>query len=554
MNEKNVLETGNSIPDYKPIGMGVYDFLRSNCEHYAERPALNYYDKSISYAVLLSKIDETARALIEMGVKKGDVVIVSLPAIPEAVYLFYAINKIGAIFCGMDCRITESEIRDIIDHVKPKVCFVSDFHLKEFANIDSTQIVCVSFFNAVSFLASLATFFADLLLGRKSLIAKKENMITYPKFIAKAKNMQGLPDVGVKASDICAYFYTSGTTHGRKCVVLNNENINSAVMQYSFSQPDFKGKGRFCSIMPLFTCYGISLGTHLPLILGMQIRLVPLFFGKNMKGLLVKEQPSYIITVPAHWDHFITDNFKNTDLSFLKGAIIGGDKLDANSEDTLNEIFKNCNSKAKVMRGYGLTEASTAVTMQPYNTPKGSVGTNMCWSEIKIFEPDTFNPLPAGEHGEICVSGPNICQGYLKDKKATDALLKVHPDGKLWLHSGDIGYLDENGFLYFCERIKRIYVRFDGTKISPYAIECLLQKCPIVSRALVVAVDDKKHFHGKCAKAYIVLKKGIDAEDAMPILKKYGHSAISDYMRPEEYVFVDRLPTTKNGKLDYFTE
>lgn len=553
MAKNNILEPSNKIPNYEPIGMGVYDFMRTNCEKYADRPALNYYDKSISYSELLLNIDKTANALIEMGVKKGDVVVVSLPAIPKAVYLFYAINKIGAIFCGMDCRITESEIRDIIDHVKPKICFVSDFHLHEFANIDSTQVVCVSFFSSISYIAAFTTFFADLLFGRKHLIAKKENMMSYSKFISKATSEQKYELEKVKANDISAYFYTSGTTHGRKCVVLTNENLNSAVMQYSFSQPDFKGKGRFCSIMPLFTCYGISLGTHLPLILGMQIRLVPLFFGKNMKDLLVKEQPSYIITVPAHWDHFITDKFKNTDLSFLKGAIVGGDKLDATSEDKLNEIFKNCNSNAKVMRGYGLTEASTAVTMQPYNTPKGSVGTNMCWSEIKIFEPDTFNPLPAGEHGEICISGPNICQGYLKDKKATDALLKVHPDGKLWLHSGDIGYLDQGGFLYFCERIKRMYVRFDGTKISPYAIETLLQKCPIVSRALVVAVDDKKHFHGKCAKAYIVLKKGIDPEDAMPILKKYSHSEISHYMRPEEYVFVNQLPTTKNGKLDYFS-
>ena len=337
-------------------------------------------------------------------------------------------------------------------------------------------------------------------------------------------------------------------------MVLSNENINSSVLQYSFSQPDFQESGRFCSIMPLFTCYGISLGTHLPLILGMQIRLIPLFFGKNMKDLLVKEKPSYIITVPAHWDHFITDKFKNTDLSFLKGPIIGGDKLSESSEKKLNEIFKSCNSKAEVMRGYGLTEASTAVTRQPYNTPKGSVGTNMCWSEIKIFRQDTFEELPAGEEGEICVCGPNVCQGYLGDQAATDALLKHHPDGKRWLHTGDIGYLDEKGFLFFRERIKRIYVRFDGTKVSPFAIETALQNCEVVERAMVVAVDDKKHLHGKCAKAYIVLKEGYTEETALPILKKYSQNKIAEFMRPAEFAIVDKLPTTKSGKLNYFAD
>ena len=553
MIKSNHLKCCDSIPKYEPIGIGVYDFLRAKCKDYKEKPALNYYDKSISYSALLSKIDQTATALINLGVKKGDVVAVALPAIPEAVYLFYAINKIGAIFCGMDCRITEKEIRDIIDHAKPKVCFVADFHLKEFTNIDSTTVVCISFLSSVSFIAAFATFFADLVLGRKLLIAKKKNIISYPKFISLSKTQFDNTHETVKGDDICAYFYTSGTTLGRKCVVLSNENINSAVLQYSFSQPDFQETGRFCSIMPLFTCYGISLGTHLPLVLGMQIRLVPLFFGKNMKDLLIKEKPGYIITVPSHWDHFITDDFKNTDLSFFKGAIIGGDKLSEASEDKLNQIFKDCNSNAKVMRGYGLTEASTAVTMQPANTPKGSVGTNMCWSEIKIFEPDTFNPLPVGEAGEICVSGPNVCKGYLDDKNSTDALLKVHPDGKLWLHTGDIGYLDNNGFLYFCERIKRMYVRFDGTKISPFAIETLLQKCDIVDRALVVAIDDKNHAHGKCAKAYIVLKTKTDPKEALQILKKYAQNEISYYMQPEEYVFVDKLPTTKNGKLNYFS-
>ena len=177
MTENLNMPCGN-IPAYTPIGMGIYDFMYSRCREYGDRPALNYYDKSISYSKLLEKIDETASALLAMGVKKGDVVAVALPSIPEGVYLFYAINKIGAVFCGMDCRVTESEIREIIAQTNPKVCFVADFHLKEFENIDSTTVVCVSFVKTISFVAAIAMFFADLFLKRKSLIARKENVMS----------------------------------------------------------------------------------------------------------------------------------------------------------------------------------------------------------------------------------------------------------------------------------------------------------------------------------------------------------------------------------------
>lgn len=452
----------------------------------------------------------------------------------------------------MDCRITSDEIKEIFAQVKPKLCFVSDFQLKEFETIDDTRVVCVSFAKTLHFLSAFASFFADLFKGRIRMVGKKSNFITYPQFISKGHKRTDMVFESVRGDDICAYFYTSGTTKGKKCVVLTNENINSAVAQYANSQKELADARRFCNIMPLFTCYGISLGTHLPLTVGLEIRMIPLFFGSRMKQLLLREQPGYIITVPAHWEHFVNDRFDDEDFSFLKGLIVGGDKLDEESENRINEILKTHNSTAKVMRGYGLTEASTAVTTQPPNTPRGSVGCAMCWSDIGIFDSETGKRLLPLEKGEICVTGPNLCQGYYEDEEATQALLRTHEDGLLWLHSGDIGYLDEDGFLFFCERIKRIYVRFDGTKISPYAIEQVLQKCPVISRCLVVAIDDPKHFHGKCAKALIVLKSETDGETGKESVKKFIHDNLPSFMRPAQVEFVDRLPTTKNGKLDYF--
>ena len=533
---------------------GVYDHFLKNALDYKDRSAISYYGRSISYGELLSKIDETAAALTAMGIGKGDVVIVSLPSIPEAVHLFYAINKINAIFCGMDCRINSDEIKEVLAHVKPKLCIISDFQLQEFEDIDDVPVVCVSFSKTLYFLSKLASFIADLFKGRLWLIGKKKNIMNYSQFLALGQNKESISYAPVRGDDICAYFYTSGTTKGKKCVVLTNHNINTAVIQYATAQKSLAETQRFCNIMPLFTCYGITLGTHLPLTTGKQIRMIPLFFGKKMKKLLLKEKPGYIITVPAHWEHFMQDSFKGADFSFLKGLIIGGDKLDEESEHRINTILKEHNSSAKVMRGYGLTEASTVVTCQPPNTPKGSVGRALAWSEIGIFDPETGAPLAPMEKGEICVKGPNICQGYYKDEEATNSLLRTHEDGSLWLHSGDIGYLNEDGFLFFCERMKRIYVRFDGTKISPFAIEQMLYKSPDISRCLIVAVDDPKHVHGKCAKALIVLKANENEEKVKEKVKSFIRSNIPSFMRPAQVEFVKRLPTTVNGKLDYFAQ
>lgn len=547
------IETTNAkVPTYESINLGTYDYFIKNALEYNEKSAISYYGRSISYNKLLNNIDLVATALCAMGVKRGDVIIVSLPSIPEAVCLFYAINKVGGIFCGMDCRITCDEIKGIFKQVKPKICFVSDFQLKEFKSIEDTRVVCVSFTKTIHFLSSFASFFADLFKGRINLVGKKDNIITYSNFISQGKNSKDVAFKSVRGNDICAYFYTSGTTKGKKCVVLTNENINFAVSQYAKSQKELSNAHRFCNIMPLFTCYGISLGTHLPLTLGMEIRMVPLFFGRRMKKLLLKEKPGYIITVPAHWEYFVNECFDGADFSFLKGLIVGGDKLDEESENRINDILKNHNSTAKVMRGYGLTEASTVVTTQPPNTPKGSVGCALCHSEIGIFDPETGARMSPLEKGEICVKGPNLCQGYYQDEEASRLLLRTHKDGSCWLHSGDIGYMDENGFLFFCERIKRIYVRFDGTKISPFAIEQMLQKCPDIHRCLVVAIDDPNHLHGKCAKALIVLKSIADEEKTKEKIKKFIQSNLPSFMRPTQVEFVKRLPTTPNGKLDYF--
>ena len=191
--------------------------------------------------------------------------------------------------------------------------------------------------------------------------------------------------------------------------------------------------------------------------------------------------------------------------------------------------------------------------MDIYGDLNGSVGRHLKNTLVRIYDNDKKRFLPAGEIGEICIFGPTLCKGYFKEEKMTARLLQMHDDGRVWLHSGDRGYLDEDGNLYFCEREKRMYVRFDGTKISPYSIENVINSCDIVKRCMVVAVKDSAHSHGKCAKAIVELNDGVDAKKAHDTLRKFFHKNLDRHMIPNEISIVKQLPYTKNGKLDYFS-
>ena len=307
------------------------------------------------------------------------------------------------------------------------------------------------------------------------------------------------------------------------------------------------------NIMPLFTCYSVTIAVHLPLISGVRVNLIPLVNTKKLKKVLLNEKPNYLFTVPAHWEFFIKEKFNNCDLSFLKTIIVGGDSMHPEYEHRLYNILKACGSNAFIAFGYGLSETTSTATVLINGSLKGSVGRPLKNTLIGIFDKDTLKPLLPNEKGEICICGPTVCNGYFNDEAMTKSLLKKHDDGRIWLHSGDLGYINEEGFLFFCERIKRMYVRYDGTKISPYSIEQVISTSPIVERCMIVNIRDKDHTHGMCARALIVLRENVSKKYARDRLQKFFQKNLDQHMIPKEVVFVDALPYTKNGKLDYFS-
>ena len=533
-----------------PDNISVYCYLEKYAKQYGKDTAISFYGKKITYEQLLSRIDTAAKALIAYGVKKDDVVAASLPGMPEGIYLIYAINKIGAIYCAFDCRAKNEEIKETLHTFAPKLCIVPNFQVKEFHDIHDCPVVYISPVHTLGGIEKLYSIPTDFFTGRDFVRLRNPNIMKYDRFIKGGNSIDTYP-VERSSQDIFGYFYTSGTTYGRKSVILTNQNINASVAIHRIANQEIQPGQVLLNIMPLFTCYSVTLAVHLPLTSGVSVTLIPLVDTKKLKQTLLKEKPNYIITVPSHWEFFIHESFKGCDLSFMKKIIIGGDTIKPAYRKTLNSIFRIHGSCEPVLVGYGLTETTSSATAA-FAGPENSVGRALPYMQLAICDPESGKFLPTGEEGEICIHGPTVCSGYFQDEAATQQLLRLHDDGKVWLHSGDRGYMDDTGVVYFCERYKRMYVRFDGTKISPYSIEQGITGCPLVENVLVVAFADGAHSHGMCAKAYVVLKKGENKETAPGAIMRYCKKHLDEHMQPHEIVIVDSLPHTKNGKLRYF--
>ncbi len=536
--------------NYIPNNLSAYSFLKEHATRYENETAISFYGRKITYKSLFENIDKMANALTAHGVKKDDVVAASLPGCPEGIYLIYAINKIGAIYCAFDCRAKNEEIKETIKTFSPKLCFVPNFQLKELRDVRECDVIFLNLIHSLGRMEKFHSIPANFFTGRNALCFKNRSLYSYDSFMQKSKGVSS--SLTQSSSDnIFGYFYTSGTTYGRKSVVLTNENINAAAFIQKTANKKIQKGQSLLNIMPLFTCYSVTLATHLPLFSGICVKLIPLLNPKKIKQVLLKEKPNFIITVPAHWEYFIKEKFNKCDLSFIKGIIIGGDTMNPTYRKTLCTILYEHGANDVLIFGYGLSEtASTAVAA--FSSPEGSVGHALPYMQIAICDPETKEVLPQGAEGEICISGPTLCKGYFNDKEMTDKLLHRHSDGNIWLHSGDRGYLDKDGALFFCERYKRMYVRFDGTKISPYSIEQAISKCELIEDCLVVAIPDTDHSHGMSAKALVVLKKGQNKAGAMSNIKKYCKKYLDEHMLPKEILIINKLPKTINGKLDYF--
>lgn len=550
----------------EPINKTAYQYLYDENKHYKQDIAIIFGNRKIRYYELFEQIEQVARSLKEMGVKKGEVVTICLPNTPESAYLFYACSKIGAIADYIDPTESEEGLEKYLNISNPKYLIMLNLCFDKFKNLvekkQINKVVVTSPIESLPLPIIYGFKLKEMMFNNKMYKEHKEIMekypakyMTYKEFINNGKNYKGKTEEIYEKDRPVAIVHTGGTTGVPKGVLLSNDNLNELTNQIKNSDVKFIRHYLLVGVMPEFVGYGLSVGLHTSLVCGMKTMMIAKYEPEKIPEVILKYKPNCMAGSPAHWEIFSKSNLinkKDVDLSFFKAPIEGGDTLNPKVEERVNQILEEKGCQYKIQKGYGLTEKCSAVTVcvnNEVNKP-GSVGIPFSKTTVSIYDNENQKNLQYQELGEICVSAPDVMLGYYNNQEETNKVIRKHNDDKYWLHTGDIGYITEDGLLYVVGRIKDIIIRYDGKKIYPYNVEKVLLKCPIVKSAAVVGISDPNHYNGEIPIAFVTIDEAYTKEEALSIIKNYANNTLTDYLIPTDYFVRDNLPITQVGKVD----
>ncbi len=532
----------------------IYDYIWTQNMDYLDRIALNYYDRRISYRQMFESIDKAAKAFRTIGVSKGDIVTVIAVTLPETIYTIYALNRIGAIANMVDPRSSIEGIRDYICEVNSKTLVVLDMAYEKAATAaNETFVEHIVVISAADSLPSIKKILYKMAKGVH--IQETSKSIMWKSFI-KQRSQTDVIDTPYLENECCVIVHTGGTTGASKGVMLSNDNLNCSAFQCFNTAIDFQRKHNWLDIMPPFIAYGIGNGLHLPLVTGAEIVLIPAFDPDKFDELLIKYKPVHMVGVPSHYERIINSHkMRNQDLSYIIAPVVGGDSMRRELEEKVNAFFRTHNCAWNVVKGYGMTEVSAAVSVCVSNESNkiGGTGIPFAHTIISIFDVETGKELPYNQKGEVCMTGPNTMIGYYQNEKETSNILRRHEDGRIWVHSGDLGYMDEDGQLFIEGRLKRMIIRHDGFKVYPKLIESVVLKCESVDGCCVVGMRDKNHSQGRLPVVFVVVvdNSAKNNEEIISEIKALCEKELPEYAQPREIRFIDKLPLTPIGKVDY---
>lgn len=539
--------------DIKIPNITMYEQVKISANRYPNNRAILYQGKTITYKELMDNIEAICKSFKRAGVSKGDIVTICLPNIPEALYSLYALNKLGAVANMTHPLSAEEEIKFAVNSTNSKIIVMMDmFYDKVNAIINETNIETAIVCSATDSLNIFMKIGFYLIKGRKmTKIPYKHSLyIRYPKFVKRCKNDEFVSHKKWGKNAPAVIIHSGGTSGTPKNVVIQNRAFYLGAKQTGDIDLHLKPGDSCLAIMPNFHGFGLSVCMHTALTIGAYTTLVPQFDAKKFDILFNKTKPTVVLGVPTLFEALINNkNVKDLDLSFLKYAISGGDILPKNLEDRINAYFQEHGSRARITQGYGLSEALAAVTLAHDNINKsGSIGIPLAGNYVKIIDPSTRKTVKPGEIGEIVIHSKGLMMGYLNDESETNAALQIHDDGHIWLHTGDLGYMDKDGFIFYKGRQKRMIIT-SGYNVYPSHVEEVIESHPDVLQCTIVGVPHP--YKQEVCKAFIVLKDGSHNLFVKNEIKAYCKKNLAHYMVPATFVFRKQLPKTKLGKVDF---
>lgn len=538
--------------DIKIPNISMYNQVLRSAKENPDLIAYEYFGKKVTFKKFIKQVDTAAIAFKKMGIKKGSIVSIVLPNVPEALISVYALNKLGAIASMIHPLSSEGELKEKFISTNTTHLVMIDLYYKEikrilqFTNIEKTIFVEAS----TSMNPFMRLFYKISQIGKFEKYPKRKDFMSWNKFVKTARFSKMVINSKF-GKDTPAIILSSGGTSGKpKNVIIQNRAFVLLAVQAKKVLKSLKVGDRCLTILPNFHGFGLGVCMHTPLSLGVTTILIPQFDAKKFDILFKKTKPNIVLGVPTLYEALVSsNNVKNLDLSSLKYVICGGDFLSSSLENKLNKYLSDHNCLVQVTQGYGMSEVLSAVVIAHDDVNKlGSVGIPLPGNYVKIIDPATRKSVPFNSVGEIVINTKAFMMGYLNNESETNDALQVHDDGHIWLHTGDLGCMDEDGFIFYKGRQKRMIVK-SGYNIYPSQIEEVIEAHPAVLQCTVVGVPHPyKH---EVPKAFIVLKSGYHSLLVKNQIKEHCKKNLAKHMQPYEIVYRKSLPKTKLGKVDF---
>ena len=528
----------------------IYEHFIESAVNHPNYIAYEYFGRQVTYQKFVQQIAECAKALKGIGAEENEVITICTPNMPEAIIMFYAINMIGAVANIIHPLSSENEILECLKISNSTKILTIDISVHKIVNIlKETKLTDIIVCSPSENMKYDRKFLYWLVKGRKMHLPESDMILTWSEFIPKGIDYHDEYIVKKTKDDPAVILYSGGSTGKPKGILLSNLNFNALAMQAKeIVMP--KPKEVILCIMPIFHGFGLGVCLHTTLCVGMKCVLIPQFNYKKFKNYIKRYQPNFLVGVPTLFEGMLSSKYKENELSCITNIISGGDTMSPDLKRRIDAFLKKYGSNAKIRVGYGLTECTAANCLTvPTELRDGCIGIPFPDMECKVVKVGTHIEAAPNEDGELCFSGPTVMLGYVNETKETMQTLRVHDDGKTWLHTGDIGYKDEEGMVFFQQRLKRMIIS-SGYNIYPSYIESVIDRHPAVNFSTVIGIDHP--YKVQVAKAFIVLNEGYKPNnETLNSIKEHCEKNIAKYSLPYEYEFRDSIPKTKIGKIAF---
>ena len=520
---------------------------------YPDYIAYEFMGKCTTYADMWKKINACAKSLKAIGIREGDKVTICMPNAPQTLCMFYAVNMVGAIANMVHPLSAESEIAFYLRDSGSVAAITLDQFYPKFESVrKAVDLPCLIVTSVADELKPLLKVGYKLTEGRKNpkIPAGRAGVLSWKEFLRRGEYVE-IYQVRRKAEDPAAILYSGGTTGVTKGILLSNRNFNALAAQIIATNPFFRPGHKMLAIMPMFHGFGLGVSIHSMVANGGHCILIPRFTPQSYAELIKKHKPNLIAGVPSLFEALLrVKEIEGADLSCLLGVFSGGDSLSVELKKRFDAFLKEHGASITVREGYGTTECVTASCLTPIHKQKeGSIGIPFPDTYYKIVKPGTQEEVPYGEEGEICLTGPTMMLEYVNHPEETAQTKQTHADGLTWVHTGDLGMMDEEGFIYFRQRIKRMIVT-NGYNVYPSQLENILDGHEYVHLSCVIGVKDPIKMQR--VKAFVVLKPGyVPTEACKQELMDYCRKHIAKYAMPSDIEFREELPKTLVGKVAY---